>query len=136
MAYVAEAPVQFEGPTLAHLAEIEEGLPVAVLDVLAERMAPGDKAFKYLLVPKATLARRRGRNARLTREESDKVIRLASVFNFAAEVWGGDRHARDFMTDENMVLQMRIPLEMVLSSEVGAKLVHDLIGQAKYGVAV
>ena len=136
MAYVAGAPARFEAPTLAHFLEIERGLPIAALDILAERVAPGDSSFRYRLVPKATLARRRGGDARLTPEESDKVIRLAKVFNFAAQVWGSDHLARRLMHEPNMLLEQRVPLDMILSSEVGAQLVEELIGQAKYGVAV
>ncbi len=42
---------------LAYL--IEGGLPVAALDRLADSVAPDDPRFKFRLIPKATLERRR-----------------------------------------------------------------------------
>jgi putative toxin-antitoxin system antitoxin component (TIGR02293 family) len=76
-------------------AMIEEGLPATSLDSVAQAVAPDDASFRYRIVPRATLIRRmRQPDARLSREESGRLARLAGIWAFAREVWGDDSDAR------------------------------------------
>lgn len=122
-------------PTLA--SSIENGLPVAALDRLAERMAPDDDRFKFRLIPKATLEqRRKSPPGRLTRDESDRIARLAKVFSFALEIYRDPDKAREFLTRPHMMLLGEPPLDMALASEPGADRVINLLGGAAYGGGV
>ena len=60
------------------IARLEDGLPVAALDRLAQLLAPGDAQFKYKLVPKATYERRK-LSHRLSFDEGTRLARLARV---------------------------------------------------------
>src|SRR3546814_13561874 len=63
---------------------ILEGLPVGALDHLADTVAPNDSRFKFRLISKATLDRRKkSASKRLTSEEGDKLARIDKVFSFA-----------------------------------------------------
>jgi len=145
--------------TFSLIAAVEKGLPVTALDRLAHRVAPADASFRFRLISKATLARRkqapasqrqsadsRGREkppARrpanragvLSAEESARVARLAKVWAFAVEVWGDDVAARDFLFRAHPLLEGRRPIDVVLGSEFGAPLVEDILGGLQYGSA-
>lgn len=115
---------------------IEAGLPISALDRLSESLAPADAQFKYRIVSRATLARRRKPDqARLLGNEGDRLVRLAGVWALAQEVWGGDEPARAFFFRPHPLLEGRLPVDVVLSSELGAQLVGDILGRLKYGSA-
>src|SRR3546814_12146172 len=66
------------GDTRLGLADsIESGLPVSALDHLADEFAPNDLRFKFRLIPKATLDRRKkSASRRLTSGEGDRLARI------------------------------------------------------------
>lgn len=117
------------------ISRIEDGLPVASLDKLANRLSPGDAKFRYRLVPKATYERRR-LSRRLSGDEGARVARLARVWALALDVWGGEREAREFLFRPHILLEDRLPVDVAIGSEIGANLVVDVLGGLKYGVAV
>src|SRR5690554_2479761 len=92
------------------VSRLEKGLPVAALDRMARLIAPTDGTFKYRIVSKATLARRRGRRpARLSPEESERVARLAEIWKLAQEAWGDEAEAREFLFRPHAMLKGRRP---------------------------
>lgn len=119
---------------LIHL--IEDGLPLSALERISLRVSPQDANFKYRIVPRATLARRRkpGKE-KLQAGEGDRVVRLARVWSFAQEVWGSEADARAFFFRAHPLLEGRLPIDMVLASELGAELVNGILGRLKYGTA-
>jgi putative toxin-antitoxin system antitoxin component (TIGR02293 family) len=125
-----------ESPASATFIErIEAGLPVSSLDRLAHQIAPDDPSFKFRLVPKATLARRR-RAKRLSPAESERVARIAEIWQLAMDVWKSAADARAFLSRPHMLLEDRPPLEAALGSEHGARRVRTLLGRAKYSTGV
>jgi putative toxin-antitoxin system antitoxin component (TIGR02293 family) len=114
---------------------LQKGLPVSALERLAKIVAPEETGFKYRLVPRATLARRK-LAGRLTARESERVARIARVFAYAKEVWKTDDATRRFLARPHMMLRDRAPLDLALGSEVGAKEVERIIGGLKYGVVL
>jgi putative toxin-antitoxin system antitoxin component (TIGR02293 family) len=114
---------------------VGQGLPMAALDHLVDLLAPEDDSLRFAFVPRATL-HRRGRTQRLSPEESAKVARVASVFALAREVWGSDAEAREFLHRRHLLLDDRTPLEVALATDLGARLVEQILGQLHYGTAV
>ena len=114
---------------------VGQGLPMAALDTLVELLAPEDDSLRFAFVPRATL-HRRGRTQRLSPEESAKVARVAAVFALAREVWGSDAEARAFLNRRHLLLDDRTPLEVALATDLGARLVEQILGQLHYGTAV
>lgn len=118
-------------------ASIESGLPVEALDRLADSVAPGDARFKFRLIPKATLERRRkSATKRLTSEEGDRLARLAKVFSFALDIYKEPKRARSFLGRPHPMLDGKVPLDVVLATSPGADLVINLLGRAAYGGGV
>jgi putative toxin-antitoxin system antitoxin component (TIGR02293 family) len=122
---------------LALAYSIENGLPVTALDRLADTVAPDDARFKFRLIPKATLERRRrSPSKRLTSEEGDRLARLAKVFSFALDIYKDPEKAREFLNHPHPMLDGKSPLDVALATGPGADLVINVLGRAAYGGGV
>ena len=116
------------------ISRIESGLPVGSLERVAHLLAPGDAQFKYRLVPKATLERRKSAH-RLSSEEGTRLARVARVWSVALDVWRDEAEARDFLFRPHPMMEDRRPIDVVIQSEFGAEMVLDILGGLKYGSA-
>ena len=136
MSETLERPTVVETP--GRLADrVESGLPISTMERLAQMVAPDDLAFVYRLVPRATLARRRLQpEARLTIDESARVVRVWQVWDYARQVWKDDDAARRFLFKPHMLLEGRRPIDMVLVSEFGRPVVENILGSLLYGTGV
>ncbi len=114
---------------------IEHGLPLKSLTRLSGLLAPSDNGFKYRVVPKASLARRREGN-RLSPAESALVARLAGIWALAVRIWQSEEDARDFLNRPHQLLGGKRPIELAIAYELGARLVEDILGRIQSGVAV
>ena len=123
----AQAPLRLAG-------SIEQGLPVAALDRLVALLSPNDDSSRFAFVPRATLARR-ARTQRLSPEESARLVRVAGVWTLAREIWGTDEDTRDFLNRRHPLLEDRRPLEVALATDLGARLVEDILGGLRHGTA-
>lgn len=113
--------------------EIERGLPSAALARLVHALAPDNPDFKYKLVPRATFARSKGK--RLSPAHSERIARYARLWSAALNVWKSEDAARDFLWRPHPLLDGRSPIE-VAATEVGARLVEELLGGLEHGTAV
>lgn len=121
---------------LALAYSIEAGLPVSALDHLAEAVAPEDARFKYRLIPKATLERRRRSTKRLTTEEGDRLARVAKVYAAALDIYHDATKVREFLHRPHMMLDNKAPLDVALGTGPGADAVINLLGRAAYSGGV
>ena len=124
---------------MSSIDDVSRGLPLKSVDVLSEKIAPGDAAFKYFLVPKAIYNRRRvnaGRKEpRLSKDEGERLVRLARVWALAVGVWRDPEGAQRFMFAPHMLLENRTPLAVTLGGEMGGKMVEEVLGRLAYGSA-
>lgn len=123
------APLEF-------VEKVEQGLPLRSLDRLVVQIAPEDRKFSYRIIFRATLNRRRAtKEKRLSTDESEKVARLARIWSGAMKVWGNENEARHFLLEPHMLLDGRIPVDLAIKTDEGARLVEDILGRLKYGTA-
>jgi putative toxin-antitoxin system antitoxin component (TIGR02293 family) len=115
---------------------IQAGLPVSALDRLAQAVAPDDSRFKFRLIPKATLERRRRASERLTTDEGDRLARIAKVYAMALDIYRDSEKVRDFLHRPHMMLDNKAPLDVALATGPGADAVINLLGRAAYGGGV
>jgi putative toxin-antitoxin system antitoxin component (TIGR02293 family) len=127
---------QMTDTRLALAYSIEAGLPVSALDHLAQVVAPDDMRFKFRLIPKATLERRRRSKQRLTSEEGDRLARLAKVYAIALDIYRDAARVREFLGRPHMMLDNKTPLDVALATGPGADLVINLLGRAAYSGGV
>ena len=113
---------------------IRDGLPVSALDHLADAVAPDDSRFKFRLISKATLERRKKSSSkRLTSEEGDRLARIAKVFSFALDIYKDPAKVREFLGRPHAMLDNQPPLDVALATGPGADVVINLLGRAAYG---
>jgi putative toxin-antitoxin system antitoxin component (TIGR02293 family) len=92
-----------------------------------------EQITKVLRIPPRTLARRKVSGA-LTTSESERLVRLASLFDKAVDLFEGNRGAaRDWLQAPNKALGNQPPLTLA-ETEIGGREVEDLIGRLEYGV--
>lgn len=116
---------------------VGRGLPVDIVDLIAKQVAPDDSTLRNRLVPKATLMRRqKAAGRRLSAEESNRVARLARLWAFALDVWKSPDAARRFLGTPHALLRGRVPRELAIETEIGAREVENILGGLKYGTAV
>jgi putative toxin-antitoxin system antitoxin component (TIGR02293 family) len=128
-------PGELDSPLdLAH--SIEEGLQVSAVDRVAKAVAPDDPGFKFRIVPKPTLERRRRSKSRLKNEEGEKVARLARVFSMGLSVFGDEAKVQQFLSRPHMLLDNKRPVDVALSTGPGAEAVINIMGRAAYSGGV
>lgn len=129
--------IEASGGPMAWVHAAEKGLPVSKLDVVAKTLAPENSGFKFQIVSKATYARRqKAKPARLSRDESERLMRIVQVLAFAEQVWGGSEAALRFLKAPHALLENETPLDVSIQSEIGAKLVTNILGRLAHGTAV
>jgi putative toxin-antitoxin system antitoxin component (TIGR02293 family) len=88
---------------------------------------------RILKLPKRTMARRK-KARKLNSEESERLVRLALLFDKATSLFEGDKAAaRNWLETPCKDLGGAPPLA-IAETELGARAVEDLIGQLEHGV--
>ena len=84
-------------------------------------------------IPERTLARRRAAG-RLAPEESERLLRLSSIFEKAVGLFEGDvSSAVQWLVTPKRTLENQTPLQY-MRTEIGAREVENLIGRLEHGV--
>jgi putative toxin-antitoxin system antitoxin component (TIGR02293 family) len=117
---------------LIHL--IERGLSFTTLTALSLQTGiPVLELASILGIPERTLARRRVVR-RLAPDESEKLLRIATVFEQAVQLFEGDIGAAvAWLKSPKRALSNHSPLQYA-GFEVGAREVENLIGRLEHGV--
>lgn len=115
------------------VALVENRLPAAVVRSLV-RAGLADSEVYQLILPRRTLAHRIARREPLSREESDKAVRVARITALAEEAFGDRDRAWRWLRKAKRRFVGRKPIEL-LATEAGARLVEELIGQIDDGMA-
>jgi putative toxin-antitoxin system antitoxin component (TIGR02293 family) len=114
--------------------QVERGFSFKTLDTLESRSGlPGAALAGLVGIPERTLARRKSKG-KFTPEESERLLRLGTVFEQAVELFEGDRAAAlRWLTAPRKALEGKTPLAYA-RTELGAREVEDLIGRLEHGV--
>lgn len=118
--------------------ELEEcarrGFPAGVARVLLERSVVDAREMYRWIVPRRTLAHRLQRQQRLSRDESNRIWRLARIHALAVETLGAEEKARHWLRQPLRQFGGRSAMEM-LETESGAHQVENLLGRVSHGIA-
>lgn len=113
---------------------IRRGLPAVTVTVLAEILHLGNSELgRKLGIPQRTLTRRLSHASRLTPAESDRTVRMARVYASAVEMIGDREKAIAWLGTPNRALGGDKPLDL-LDTDLGARMVEDILGRIAYGV--
>jgi putative toxin-antitoxin system antitoxin component (TIGR02293 family) len=125
---------------LGHLKKAEDlreavraGLPLVALRSLQESLQLSREGLSRMLsMPERTMARRQ-KQARLTADESDRLIRVARVMANAKRVLGSRDKAAHWLRTANRALDGAAPLSL-LDTDIGAEQVSEILGRIEHGI--
>lgn len=125
------------GPSVRTMQDLDyavhAGLPKRSLELLASRLCRDPRIanqFKYKVIPAATWKRR---HKWLSRQESERIERLARVLAFAEDVLGNRDEARQWMNAPHWELDRKPPVE-VAQTEIGARRVESVLHKLMFGL--
>jgi|HubBroStandDraft_2_1064218.scaffolds.fasta_scaffold822941_1 putative toxin-antitoxin system antitoxin component (TIGR02293 family) len=115
---------------------VRAGLPFRAIESFSSESGISVSEIASLIeLPERTLARRKV-VGRLTSEESERLLRLAKVFEQAVSLFEGNQQAAvAWLETPKRALGDKSPWTY-LQTEIGAREVEDLIGQLEHGVFV
>jgi putative toxin-antitoxin system antitoxin component (TIGR02293 family) len=112
---------------------VESRLGRAAIDGLLRWGLTDDEVY-LLIVPRRTLTHRRARREPLSRDESDRAVRLARVLALAERVFGERERAWRWLRSKKRRFDGRSPLQFTVT-EAGARLVEELLYSIDEGMA-
>ena len=113
---------------------IRRGLPADSVTALARKLHLGNSVLSRKLgIPQRTLTRRLSEGSLLTSAESDRTVRMARVYANAVEMIGDEEKAIEWLRTPNRALGGERPLDQ-LDTDMGARMVEDILGRIAYGV--
>ena len=115
------------------LEKVRSGLPYKVFEITRSKLAVDKERLQVVLgVPARTLARRKIEKV-FTKEESDRLYRLARIAALATDVLGDRERAMAWLRAENRSLGGRVPIDL-LDTDLGAEEVEDILGRIDHGI--
>ncbi len=113
---------------------VQKGLLFNALESLARKSGiPATELAGILAIPDRTFARRKS-TGRFAPEESERILRVARIFELALGLFDGDASdAVKWLKTPRKALGNHTPLNYS-ASEIGAREVENLIGQLVHGV--
>ena len=113
---------------------VRNGLPASSVATLAQKLHLGHSVLSRKLgIPQRTLTRRLSQGSLLTSAESDRTVRMARVYANAVEMIGDQEKAIEWLRTPNRALGGERPLDQ-LDTDIGGRMVEDILGRIAYGV--
>ena len=111
---------------------IENGLPLKTVRRFLERGLSKDEVYGVVVNPR-TLKHRRSRNQPLSREESERAVRLARILAQAQAVIGDEQAALTWLRTPKHRFGGRTPMDLI-STEAGGRMVEQMLTQIDEGI--
>ena len=113
--------------------QLKDGLTTETFDRLKQQLQVSDNQLcRIIQIPKRTLDRRRIKG-RFKTDESERILRIARVFDMALSVFGKPEKARRWLKHPARGLDGQVPMEYA-DTGLGAQEVIDLLGRIDYGI--
>ncbi len=113
--------------------KVQRGFPVSSFEKLRRKLDVSDNLLSQVInIPKRTLTRRK-QQGRLNVVESEKVLRIARLYDKALEVFEDEEAAEKWLKEPARGLGGVIPLEYA-KTELGAQEIEKLLIRIEHGV--
>ena len=113
--------------------KIQRGFPVSSFEKLRRKLDVSDNLLSQVInIPKRTLTRRK-QQGRLNVVESEKLLRIARLYDKALEVFEDEEAAEKWLKEPARGLGGVIPLEYA-KTELGAQEIEKLLIRIEHGV--
>lgn len=114
-------------------AAIEKGVPLSALEAFAAYSGFAMKDLLEVVIPARTLKHRRERKEPLNLDESDRLARVARIYELSVRVFGNPEKARRWLSRSKHRFDERSPLSM-MRTEAGGRQVEEMLYQIDEGV--
>jgi putative toxin-antitoxin system antitoxin component (TIGR02293 family) len=111
---------------------VGEGIPLAALEEFAAFSAIAMKDLLEVVIPPRTLKHRRQRKEPLNLDESDRLARVARVYELAVRVYGNKEDATEWLVTTKQRFEGRTALSM-LRTTLGTMAVEEFLIQIDEG---
>lgn len=112
--------------------DVERGVPVSALEEFAAHSGFALKDLLEVVIPARTLKHRRQRQEPLSLDESDRLARVARIYELAVRVFGAPQKARHWLSQPKHRFEEKTPL-LMMRTEIGARGVEDMLIQIDEG---
>jgi len=113
--------------------EVERGLPLTKLEEFSAYSGIAVKDLLEVVIPARTLKHRRQKQEPLSLDESDRLARVARLYELGVRVFGNPDKARRWLTKPKDRFGERSPLTM-MHTELGGRSVEEMLYQIDEGV--
>jgi putative toxin-antitoxin system antitoxin component (TIGR02293 family) len=134
---VHSTTVELKSPFMASLhldlETVESGVPLSALNNFVAASGMQFRDIYEVVIPARTLKHRKARKEHLTADESDKLARLIRIFDHTVSVFGDKGRALHWLNEPKRRFDGRTPIQM-LRTELGGRMVEEMLGQIEYGM--
>ncbi len=116
-----------------NLESVEAGVPVDTMTSFISASGVELKDVYDIVIPARTLKHRRSRRESLSADESDKLARLVRIYDHALRVFDNKEKVLYWLSEAKKRFDGRTPLQM-LRTELGGRMVEEMLGQIEYGM--
>ena len=113
--------------------EVESGLPISKLEEFCAYSGFALKDLLEVVIPARTLKHRRQRNEPLSMDESDRLARVARLYELGVKIFGNPDKARRWLSKPKHRFDGRSPLAM-MRTNLGGNAVEEMLYQIDEGV--
>lgn len=115
--------------------EVERGLPLSTLEEFSAYSGIPVKDLLEVVIPPRTLKHRRARKEPLNLDESDRLARVAKIYELAVKVYADREDGKSWLLRPKRRFDERTPLTM-LRTEKGEEAVAEFLIQIDEGMFV
>lgn len=115
--------------------EIERGLPLSTLEQFSAYSGIPIKNLLEVVIPPRTLKHRRQKKEPLSIEESDRLARVAKIYELAVKVYGSREEGKEWMIRPKRRFDEKTPMTM-LRTEAGEEAVEEFLVQIDEGMVI
>jgi len=133
MSQAAPVPAVSPPPFTFDWREVERGLPISTLEEFSAYSGIALKDLLEVVIPARTLKHRRQRQEPLNRDESDRLARVAKIYELAVKVYGDRQDGRKWLTGQKRRFDGKTALSL-LRTEAGEQAVRDFLIQIDEGM--
>jgi putative toxin-antitoxin system antitoxin component (TIGR02293 family) len=112
--------------------DVERGLPLTTLEQFSAYSGIAVKDLLEVVIPARTLKHRRQRQESLNLDESDRLARVAKIYQLAVKVYDDREDGRKWLCGKKRRFDGKTALEM-LRTEAGEQAVRDFLIQIDEG---
>jgi putative toxin-antitoxin system antitoxin component (TIGR02293 family) len=132
MSQAAAISVVSSPPFALDWREVERGVPISVLEEFCAYSGFALKDLLEVVIPARTLKHRRQRKESLSLDESDRLARVARIYELAVKVYADREDGRIWLTGPKGRFDGKTALAM-LRTEAGEQAVQDFLIQIDEG---